>query len=172
MVSFTSQPEVLDSLIVMVTRDDNAAVARRIRPALTRLYLMLRRRTPIPEYTSAQASGLATLLDHGPMRMGEFADRESIRMPTATSLVDGLIRNGLAHREPDPADRRAVLVSLSEHGRALLQRVRDQRDDVLTDAIAQLSDDDRAALAAAAPALEALHELLEGTVSLRQRGVQ
>ncbi|MBE7191934.1 MarR family transcriptional regulator [Gordonia polyisoprenivorans] len=154
------------------THQDTASIARAIRPALTRLYLMLRRHTPIPEYSSAQASGLATLLDHGPMRMGDFAARESIRMPTATSLVDGLIRNGLAFREPDPTDRRAVLVSLTDHGRAVLQRVREQRDDVLAHAIAELSDDDRAALAAAAPALRALHEVLEGTVPTRQRGDQ
>ncbi|MEP9393290.1 MarR family transcriptional regulator [Gordonia sp. VNQ95] len=148
----------------MATKDDNVAVARRLRPAVTRLYLMMRRHTPIPEYTAAQASGMATLLDHGPMRMGEFADRESIRMPTATSLIDGLIRDGLVQRERDPADRRAVLVSVTDHGHAVLDRVRAQRDDALAVAIAALSDDDRAALAAAAPALQALHESLEGAV--------
>lgn len=122
---------------------------------------MLRRHTPIPEYTAAQASALATLLDHGPMRMGDFADRESIRMPTATSLVDGLIRSDLAQRAPDPSDRRAVLVSLTSHGEQVLERVREQRDDALTRAIAMLSDDDRAALSGATGALQALHEVLE-----------
>lgn len=152
----------------MMTSPESAAVARQLRPAVTRLYLMLRRHTPIPEYTAAQASGLATLLDHGPMRMGEFADRESIRMPTATSLVDGLVRNGLVEREPDPCDRRAVLVSLSAHGREVLERVRVRRDDVLTDAITELSDADRAALAGAAGALTTLHDLLEGQVRSRR----
>ncbi|MGC4934410.1 MarR family winged helix-turn-helix transcriptional regulator [Gordonia sp. DT30] len=142
--------------------EDSTDIARAIRPAVTRLYLILRRHTPIPEYSAAQASGLATLLDHGAMRMGDFAARESIRMPTATSLVDGLIRNGLARRDPDPSDRRAVLVSLTDHGRSVLQRVSTQRDDVLAHAIAELADDDRAALAAAAPALKALQEVLEG----------
>lgn len=138
-------------------------LAGAIRPSLTRLYLALRRHTPIPEYTAAQASALVTLIDHGPMRMGEFADRESIRMPTATALIDGLRRNDLVERSPDPEDRRAVLVSVTEHGREVLDRVRGQRDEVLTAALAALTEEQRAALSAAAPALRALQEHLEKT---------
>ena len=55
---------------------DVSAIAVALRPTLTRLYLALRRHTPIREYTAAQASALTVLLDHGPMRMGELADRE------------------------------------------------------------------------------------------------
>ncbi|GAB88291.1 MarR family winged helix-turn-helix transcriptional regulator [Gordonia rhizosphera] len=132
-----------------------------LRPSLTRLYLALRRRTPIREYTAAQASGLTVLLDHGPMRMGEFAQRESIRMPTATALIDGLTKNGLVERRPDPEDRRAVLVELTDHGHEVLERVRGRRESVLITALAELSDTDRAALAAAAPALRALQERLD-----------
>ncbi|MYR07642.1 MarR family transcriptional regulator [Gordonia sp. SID5947] len=132
-----------------------------LRPILTRLYLALRRRTPIAEYSAAQASALAVLLDNGPMRMGELADRESIRMPTATALIDGLTRNGLAERRPDPADRRAVLVGLTDHGRSVLEGVRGRRDSILTAALSELDDAERAALAAAAPALQALREQLD-----------
>ncbi len=138
-----------------------SALAAALRSTLTRLYLALRRHTPIREYTAAQASALSVLLDHGPMRMGELADRESIRMPTATALIDGLARNGLVERHADPEDRRAVLVGLTDHGVDVLDRVRGQRDSILTEAVAQLSDADRAALNAAAPALERLREQLE-----------
>ena len=145
--------------------DNSADIARALRPSVTRLYLALRRHTPIPEYTAAQASALATIVDHAPMRMGELADRESIRMPTATALVDGLCKSGLVVREPDPDDRRAVLVRLTEHGHEVLERVRGQREDALAAALERLSDDDRARLAAAAPAFRALHAELEGTPS-------
>ncbi|GAA1483077.1 hypothetical protein GCM10009624_35170 [Gordonia sinesedis] len=140
-----------------------AQLASQLRPTVTRLYLALRRRTPMADYayTAAQASAMATLMDHGPLRIGELADRESIRMPTATTLVDGLTRNGLADRQPDPDDRRAVLVGLTEHGRSVLRTVGARRDDVLTRALATLDDEQRAALAAAAPALWALHRALE-----------
>lgn len=138
-----------------------ADLASQLRPTLTRLYLALRRRTPITDYTAAQASALSTLIDHGPLRIGELADRESIRMPTATALVDGLARNGLAERQQDPDDRRAVLVGLTDHGRRVLRGVGERRDDVLTRALAALTEDERAALDAAAPALWALHRQLE-----------
>nr|WP_040509387.1 MarR family transcriptional regulator [Gordonia soli] len=138
-----------------------ADLAGRIRPSLIRLYLAMRRHTPIPEYTAAQASALATLVDHGPLRMGELADRESIRMPTATALVDGLCKADLVERTPDPADRRAVQVALTDHGRDVLRRVGSERDVVLTRALADLSDEHRDALAAAAPALQALRDRLD-----------
>ena len=95
------------------------------------------------------------------MRMGELAERESIRMPTATALIDGLTRNGLVERRPDPDDRRAVLVALTEHGADVLDRVRGERDSILTAALARLGADDRAAIAAAAPALQKLREELD-----------
>lgn len=136
-------------------------LAAALRPDLTRLYLALRRHAPISEYSAAQASALTVLVDHGPMRMGELAERESIRMPTATALVDGLSRNGLVERRPDPEDRRAVVVAMTDHGRAVVDRVRGERDHILTDAIEKLSADERAALAAAAPALRALRRRLD-----------
>ncbi len=136
-------------------------LASDLRHSVTRLYLALRRNSPINELSAAQSSALATLFDHGPMRMGALADRESVRMPTATSLVDGLTRDGLAVRAPDPDDRRAVVIALTDHGRAVIEGVRTRRDDVVTTALENLSADHLAALAAAAPALQALRARLE-----------
>ncbi|WOC12283.1 hypothetical protein MP11Mi_13680 [Gordonia sp. MP11Mi] len=128
---------------------------------MTRLYLALRRNSPITELSAAQASALATLSDYGPMRMGAFADREGVRMPTATNLVDVLARDGLVTRDPDPDDRRAVVIALTDVGRTTLDEVRMRRDDVLTAALEQLSGEQLAALAAAAPALRDLRARLE-----------
>ncbi|MBD0862770.1 MarR family transcriptional regulator [Gordonia sp. zg691] len=140
---------------------DPAQLAATLRPTLTRLYLALRRRAPSVELTAAQTSALNVLADHGRMRMGELADRESIRMPTATSVIDGLTKHELVERRPDPNDRRAVLVGLTDHGRALVAQIREERDVVLTGALAALSDEDRAAIAAAGPVLQALRDQLD-----------
>lgn len=104
---------------------------------------------------------MATLLDHGPLRMGELADRESIRMPTATSLVDGLIKADLVSRAADPTDRRAVVVDLTPHGRQVLTTVRAQREDAVSAALAKLSPAHRAALAGATDALNELRQQIE-----------
>lgn len=136
-------------------------LARDLRPAITRLYLALRQRAPIAGLSAAQASALSTLLVHAPLRMGALADREGIRMPTATTLVDGLINLGLVHRRPDADDRRAVIVELTEQGRTTIEAARRQRDDALTAALAQLSEERRGQLAAATTALAELHDHLE-----------
>ncbi|GAC84894.1 putative MarR family transcriptional regulator [Gordonia paraffinivorans NBRC 108238] len=140
---------------------DPAQLASALRPTITRLYLSLRRRTPVVELTAAQTSALSVLADHGPMRMGELAERESIRMPTATSVVDGLTKHDFVERRPDPGDRRAVLVGLTDHGREVVERIRLSRDVALTDALASLSDEHLRTLAAAAPALRALRDVLD-----------
>ncbi|ASR05482.1 MULTISPECIES: MarR family winged helix-turn-helix transcriptional regulator [Gordonia] len=138
-----------------------AQLATALRPTITRLYLALRRRAPLVQLTAAQTSALNVLADHGWMRMGELAERESIRMPTATSVIDGLTKHELVERRPDPADRRAVLVDLTAHGRELVDRIRLGRDVALTDALANLSPEHLEALAAAAPALQALRDELD-----------
>ncbi len=144
-----------------MSASDSAQLALALRPTITRLYLALRRRAPSVELTAAQTSALGVLADHGSMRMGELAERESIRMPTATSVIDGLTKHELVERRPDPLDRRAVLVGLTGHGRALVEQIREERDVVLTGALADLSAEHRDAIAAAGPALQALRERLD-----------
>lgn len=139
---------------------DGPAIAR-LRAVLTRLYLALRRNSPSDELTAAHASAIVTISDHGPLRMGEFARRESIRMPSATTLVDALVRKKLVERAPDPLDGRAVVVDMTEHGRRTVDELRDRRDLVLAGAVEALSAEHRAALLAALPALAALQARLD-----------
>ncbi|AHI00362.1 MarR family winged helix-turn-helix transcriptional regulator [Kutzneria viridogrisea] len=63
----------------------------------------------------------------GPVRMAELAGRLGIVPRSATSVVDGLEEQGLAVRRPDPADRRSLLVSLTEPGRELAVRIDETR---------------------------------------------
>jgi DNA-binding MarR family transcriptional regulator len=66
---------------------------------------------------------------------------------TMTNRIDRLTEAGLVHREPDPRDRRGVLVTLTDEGKA---RVDAALEDLLTSErklLAGLSDDQRTALA-------------------------
>ena len=57
------------------------------------------------------------------LRVNELA-RAIVLSPTGMSrFVDRLEREGLVRREPDPADRRALQVVLTEAGRDLLRRM-------------------------------------------------
>jgi DNA-binding MarR family transcriptional regulator len=141
---------------------DLSELADAIRPTMARVYLTIRRRSPFGEYTAAQGSTLATLADHGPMRMGELARREGVRMPTVTAAVDVLVGHGLVRRDPDPDDRRAVQVSITDTGRHEMTQLQSARNEVLARALSGMTDNELAALQAAIPALRSLREQLEG----------
>lgn len=49
--------------------------------------------------------------------MAEIADHAMVPAPTCTKIVDRLADSALVYRRTDQADRRRVLVLLSEHGR-------------------------------------------------------
>ncbi|MFD0592843.1 hypothetical protein ACFQZ4_10040 [Catellatospora coxensis] len=70
-----------------------------------------------------------------------------------TQIVTRLERDALAARTADPADRRVVLVEITQAGRDLLRHRRDVRAERVAALLAQLDAADRAAIEAALPAL-------------------
>lgn len=58
-----------------------------------------------------------------PIRQQELTKHVLLSQPAISRLLDRLVERGLVRREVDPADRRAVLLSLTEQGRAAQRRV-------------------------------------------------
>ena len=56
-----------------------------------------------------------------PITMSELSSTLNVPMSTATRIVDGLVKNNMAERIPDPKDRRIVRVRMSKTGRELYQ---------------------------------------------------
>jgi DNA-binding MarR family transcriptional regulator len=79
---------------------------------------------------------------------------------TVSTLVNQLVAADLLRRTPDPADRRAAQLQLTDAARARLARWRAARSALVTAGIAGLGPADQDALAAALPALARLTELL------------
>jgi DNA-binding MarR family transcriptional regulator len=131
-------------------------LARELRPLLFRLYYMVRRQTPQLTLTLTQGSVLAELVRGGPRRMSALADLEGVRMPSMTDVVRRLERLGLVAREADPADRRAVLVRVSDEGRRFYDELRVAREEFLRERLAVLDPGERDAIDAAIPALRRL----------------
>ena len=70
------------------------------------------------------------------------------------------VASGLIARTPDPGDGRAALLSLTEQGTAVLEAVSESRRQVLAQAIAEWTDEERNALASGLLRLGAgLHHL-------------
>jgi DNA-binding MarR family transcriptional regulator len=72
----------------------------------------------------SQLRALRMLRRHGVMRLSELSDRLRIAPRSATEVVDALESRGLARRRPDPGDRRATLVEVTEDGAGVLDAIR------------------------------------------------
>lgn len=74
--------------------------------------------------TPGQARALAELGRHGGMRPSALSERLRIAPRSGTEVVDALEDRGLVRRSPDPDDRRATLVTLTEQGERIASDVR------------------------------------------------
>lgn len=85
--------------------------------------------------------------EHSPgVRVSHLADHLGIAPRSATEVADALEAAGLLTRSPDPTDRRAVLLTLTDAGRHTVARVRERRRAAADEAVAALSPEDRAQL--------------------------
>jgi DNA-binding MarR family transcriptional regulator len=125
-----------------------------------RLYEGLRRLSPRDGLSLTATSTLRRLDRCGPQRLCDLHAPEGVTQPAMTQLVTRLEKEGLAERGSDPADGRVVVVTITEAGRALVQRRRDDHSRRLADRLAQLPPADRAAIIAALPAMERLGDLI------------
>ena len=62
------------------------------------------------------------LASAGGERSTRLAQRLAVAKPTLTALADGLVAAGFASRTAEPGDRRVVRLTLTEAGRAALDR--------------------------------------------------
>ena len=138
--------------------DDAVAdeAAGRLFLAIARLTRLMRRNAPVT-LSSGSITALATVVNEGPIRVGDLAAWEGVRAPTMTRIVDGLVVDGYAERIPDPGDGRACLVRATPAGVEVLRGARTARSQVLAAGLDRLSGEQRAAVVAALPAIEALY---------------
>ena len=94
----------------------------------------------------ARTKVLRRLHEQGPTRQSVLAAGFELSPHSITDIVDGLERLGLAERRPDPADRRAKLVAITDTGEASLEVANATRERLLTQIFGSLNEDDRATL--------------------------
>ena len=71
--------------------------------------------------TTAQMIMLVSIHDYGQCKLKTLAKERGISPPTATGLIDRLVRAGYVKRGSDPEDRRVVMVSLTKKGEKIVQ---------------------------------------------------
>jgi len=111
------------------------------------------------EYTFSvtQASVLSRLDRDGAQTTSALAAAERVRPQSMAQTLAELEAEGLVSRRPDPADKRQVLIELTEGGRERLRADRRRREDWLSEAVAaELTPEEQETLLAAVPLLQRL----------------
>jgi len=140
----------------ILDRRPEDSLAAGVAAALERLIGLFRSLSPASGLSLTAAATLATLERSGPSRLTWLAAREGVTQPAMTQLIARLEDAGLVERGADAADGRVVQVRITADGTAVLAGRRAVRAERVAALLERLSADERAALAAALPAMEAL----------------
>ena len=137
------------------TSTDTAALAARLRLAVTRLARKLRREAE-PGITPSMLAALSSVDRQGPLTMSELCAVEQVQPPSMTRIVAALVDVGLVSRESDPSDGRVAWVTVTPEGRRLLERSRGRKEAYLAKALRDLDAHELETLEEAAAILEGL----------------
>lgn len=108
---------------------------------------------------SGPRMGVLFIVHHmGGIRMGDLASKLHVAPRTVTDLVDGLERDGYLHRVPDPKDRRASILELSEFAKKDFERISAMRKAFVEEIFSPLSNEDKETL------ISLLGKLREGPI--------
>lgn len=98
------------------------------------------------DVTSPQIAALRFVDRHEPAYVGHLSAGLSITPPAATKAVDRLVVKGLVDRREDPGDRRQHLLTVTQTGRDLLDRLRVVRQERLSAVLFRMQESERKAL--------------------------
>ena len=93
------------------------------------------------EVTLTQYRSLVVLASRGPQGVASLAEALAVTAPTASRLVERLVRKGLVRRRADRQDRRQVRVGLTGAGRDLVRLVTERRREEIAALLASIPPD-------------------------------
>jgi len=100
------------------------------------------------EVTLTQYRSLVVLASRGPQGVAALAEAVAVTPPTASRLVDRLVRKGLVRRRADRHDRRQVRIGLTEAGRDLVDLVTQRRRDEIAELLRSIPPEVQESMAA------------------------
>ncbi|MFI5619770.1 MarR family winged helix-turn-helix transcriptional regulator [Streptomyces sp. NPDC051567] len=141
--------DVLDESFADALSGVQRLIRRRLRDGLT-----------APALRGAQIELVRLVASCPGIRVRAAAGKLHLAGNSVSTLVNQLVRAGYLIRETDPADRRSALLHATPAALARLRDWQERRDALVHAELARLGHADRAALAAALPALRRLAENL------------
>ena len=112
--------------------------------------------------TAARAHLLWELGRSGPVTQRWLAAAIGVSARNITGLVDGLVATGFVTREPHPNDRRAILVTFTDHGAATAEKLREEQHELARMLFSGMSENQFDCFAAG---LEQVLEVLRSAVA-------
>jgi DNA-binding MarR family transcriptional regulator len=113
--------------------------------------------------TSPQAA-LMKALSLGPLTAGDLANRINLSQGTVTDILKRLETRGLVHRLRDEADKRRVIVSLTEQGQGVINSSAGQLQAPFSERLNDLPEWEQSQLLAA---LQRVAHMMESPVQAR-----
>ena len=127
----------------------------RLRLVLLRLARRIRTNSS-ERVTPSQLAVLATVNRHERLTVGQIAEYEHVKPPSASKIVAALEHSGLVERRTDPDDRRCAHIAVTADGVAYIDGVRAAGRTWLASQLGTLDQRDITSIEAALPALEQL----------------
>ena len=131
-------------------------LAEDLRGALARLNRSLRFTQAQKDLSSSHREVLMAIARSGTIRLSELAREEGLNPTMLSRIVGKLEAAGMVTRTCDPHDARVIHLAATPEGMALREAIRGERTDALLYALRNLSKEEKQALSAATPALEAI----------------
>ncbi|WP_316804576.1 MarR family winged helix-turn-helix transcriptional regulator [Pedobacter nototheniae] len=128
-------------------------IAAQLRPVLTRLVRKMRKLSPVNTVLSQTERSVLVLLENQQFLSAELAVIEKITPQSMGAVLKHLDGLNLIERTPSETDKRKVYISISETGKEIIRQVRNERDEWLSKAIAEVctEKEQEAILAAIGP---------------------
>ncbi|WP_329530043.1 MarR family transcriptional regulator [Streptomyces sp. NBC_01450] len=139
---------------------DTTRLAAGLRLAVGRMTRRLRQAHAVGDVSLSGVSVLARLAADGPSSPGSLADLERVRPQAMASTLAVLEQRGLVGRGSDAADRRRIIVAITEEGRTMLAERRSESVHRLSAVLDEFTTEERETLASALPLLDRLAERL------------
>ena len=102
-----------------------------------------------------------------PLSPTAIAERLIVTTASVTSLLDTLERRGLVERQPDPTDRRKLLIVITQDGKAVVDQFLPEVVALQTAALATLTESERRQLVELLATLEASLTSLDTDEAIR-----
>ncbi|MEM9604495.1 MAG: flavin reductase [Pseudomonadota bacterium] len=102
--------------------------------------------TRLPEGLKAAHWRVLACLVDGALTVNALAEQVVVKQPTLTRILDTMVERGLVVRQPDPADRRRVVIAVTDAGAAIGTTLRAAALEHESDTFAQWTSAERAQL--------------------------